>query len=47
MASIKKYYLKKSKEIFEKAKKSKILDRVLETDIPNDVYEEIRNIIKK
>lgn len=40
-------YIKKDIEVLEKAIKSKILDRVLETDIPNDVYEEIRNIIKK
>lgn len=40
-------YIKKDIEVLEKAIKSKVLDRVLETDIPNDVYEEIRNIIKK
>ena len=40
-------YIKKDIEVLEKAIKSKILDRVLETDIPSDVYEEIRNIIKK
>ena len=40
-------YIKKDIEVLEKAIKNKVLDRVLETDISSDVYEEIRNIIKK
>ena len=37
-------YIKKSKEVFEKAKKSKVLDRVLEVSISDEVYEELNNI---
>lgn len=38
-------YLKKDKEVFEKAKNNKILDRVLEVEIPDSVYEELNKII--
>ena len=31
-------YLKKDKEVIEKAKKSKILEKVLEIEIPEEVY---------
>ena len=34
-------YLKKDKEVFEKAKKSKILNKVLETEINNEVLDEL------
>ena len=34
-------YLKKSKEIFEKAKKSKILDRILEVEVKSEIYDEL------
>ena len=37
-------YLKKDKEVFEKARKSKILDRILEIDIPERIYDELDNI---
>ena len=40
-------YLKIDKEIFEKAKKNKILERTLETVIDESVYEEISRIINK
>lgn len=40
-------YIKKDMAVLEKAKKSKILDRVLETEISNEVYEEISKIINK
>lgn len=40
-------YIKKDITVLEKAKKSKILERVLETEISLDVYNEIENIIKK
>lgn len=33
-------YLKKDVEVIKKAEKSKILERVLEVEIPNSVYEE-------
>jgi len=37
-------YLKKDKDVFLKAKNSKILDRILEIDIPLSIYEELNNI---
>ena len=36
-------YLKKDIETFEKAQKSKILNRKLEVDIPDSIYEELKN----
>ena len=39
-------YIKKDIEVLEKAKKSKILERQLETTISLDIYEEIKNIIE-
>ena len=39
-------YLKKDKEVIEKAKKNKILDRILEIDIPDSVYEDLLEIVK-
>ena len=40
-------YIKRNLEVLEKAKKSKILDRHLEITIPNEIYEELSNIINK
>lgn len=40
-------YIKKSLEVLEKAKKSKILEKRLECNIEESVYEEIKNIIEK
>lgn len=37
-------YLKKDLEVYEKAKKSKVLDRHLEVEIPDTVFEELKNI---
>lgn len=34
-------YLKKSVEVIEKARKSKILERHLEVEIPNEVFDEL------
>jgi len=34
-------YIKKSLEVLEKAKKTKVLDRVLETTIDESIYDEI------
>lgn len=34
-------YLKKSPEVIEKAKKTKILERHLEVDVPNEVFDEL------
>jgi len=39
-------YIKKDIEVLEKAKKSKILERQLETTISEEVYEEIRKTIE-
>ena len=38
-------YIKRDIEVLDKAIKSKILERELETTISDEVYEEIRNII--
>ena len=38
-------YLKKDKEVFEKAKKSKILERHLECNIDDSLYEELNKLI--
>lgn len=38
-------YIKRDIEVLEKAKKSKILERNLECSIPDEIYEEIKNII--
>ena len=40
-------YIKKDLEVLEKAKKSKILEKKLECNIEDSVYEEIKNIIEK
>ena len=39
-------YIKKDIEVLDKAIKSKILERQLETTISNEVYDEIRKIIE-
>ena len=38
-------YITKSKEVVEKAKKNKGLDKALEITIPDSIYEEIESII--
>jgi hypothetical protein len=38
-------YLKKDLEVIKKCKKNKILDRKLEIDIPENIYEELINMI--
>ena len=40
-------YIKKDITVLEKAKKSKILERTLETEISEEVYDEIGKIINK
>jgi len=40
-------YIKKDIEAINKAKKSKALDRNLEIEIPNEIYEELTNIISE
>ena len=39
-------YIKKDLEILDKAKKSKIMDKLLESVIEESIYEELENIIK-
>ena len=39
-------YIKKDLDILEKAKKSKIMDKLLESKIEDSIYEELENIIK-
>ncbi len=38
-------YIKKDRDTLEKARKTKILDRVLETQIDESIYEEIEKLI--
>ena len=38
-------YLKKDKEIFEKAKKSKVLNKILEVEVNNEIYEQLNKLI--
>ena len=40
-------YIKKDLSVLEKAKKSKILEKHLECEIPESIYEEIKEIINK
>lgn len=39
-------YLKKDIEVIEKAEKTKILEKVLEIEIPSEVYEEMKTQVK-
>jgi len=39
-------YLKKDISIIEKAQKTKVLDRLLETSIPDEIYEELKKSVK-
>jgi len=39
-------YLKKDSAVFEKAKKSKTLDRHLEMEVPDSLYEALNDLIK-
>lgn len=38
-------YLKKDSEVIKKALKNKVLNKVLKTDVPDSIYEELSNII--
>ena len=40
-------YLKKDKEVIEKAKKTKALERALETEIPESIYEELNKLVNE
>ena len=39
-------YLKKDAEVIKRAQTTKALDRILETTIPEEIYEEMINIIE-
>lgn len=39
-------YLKKDANVFNKAQKSKTLDRIFETNVPDEVYEKLYEIIR-
>lgn len=39
-------YIKKDIEVIEKARKSKVLERILETSINDEVYEEMKKVIE-
>ena len=39
-------YLKRDLEVIAKAKKSKVLNRILEVEVPDSIYEEFNNMIK-
>ena len=39
-------YLKKDVQTFEKAKSSKVLNKVLEVEVPDSIFDELMNIIK-
>lgn len=39
-------YLKLDLEVIEKAQKSKIMNKHLEVDVPDNIYEELRSLIK-
>lgn len=38
-------YLKKDKDVFLKAQKNKILNRVLEVEVPDKVFEELNDLL--
>lgn len=38
-------YLKRDLEVFEKAKKSKVLNKHLEVEVPDTIYEELKSLI--
>lgn len=38
-------YLKKTPEVIKKAETLKILDRVLEANVPHNIYEELLNLV--
>lgn len=40
-------YLKKNIEVIKKAKNNKVLNRVLEVELPNSIYEKLEEIVQK
>lgn len=39
-------YLKKDVEVFEKAKKNKVLNKQLEIEVPDDIFEQLKELVK-
>ena len=39
-------YLKKDLSVFDKAKKTKILDKMLEVEVPDSVFENLKELVK-
>ncbi len=40
-------YIKLNEEVIKKAKKNKILDRTLEVEVPDSIYEELFKMLEK
>ena len=40
-------YIKLSKEVIDKARKNKAIDRALEVDVPESIYKELEKIIER
>ena len=38
-------YLKKDKDVILKAQKTKVLDKILEVSVPNEIYEQLLELI--
>ena len=45
-ANVRGAYLKKDLEVFEKAKKTKALNKALEVEVPDTLFEELKNYVK-
>ena len=39
-------YLKKDVEVFEKAKKNKVLNKQLEIEVPDEIFEQLKALVK-
>lgn len=39
-------YLKKDIDVFEKAEKNKCLNKLLEVEVPNSIFEQLKNLVK-
>ena len=39
-------YLKKDVEVFEKAKKNKVLNKHLEIEVPDEIFEQLKELVK-
>lgn len=37
-------YLKRDSDVFKKAQKSKVLNKILETEVPDSVFEQLNNL---